>query len=81
MYEVVGKKRVDFKPKGSDDKIDGLTLYVTYEEDKVQGLATDKIFLSTTKFGDMFSDLQVGTLIEISYNKFGKVDGVKIAAV
>lgn len=81
MYEIVGKKRVDFKPKNSDDRVDGLTVYVTYEEDKVQGLATDKIFLSTTKFGDMFSDLKVGTLIEISYNKFGKVDSVHVAAV
>lgn len=81
MLEIIGRRRLDFMPTNGDNRIDGLNLYVCYEDDNVTGVATDKIFLPFAKFGEQFDSLTVGTLIEVSYNKYGKIQAVHIAAV
>lgn len=75
---VVGTKKVDFKDSKSGDSICGLTVYVQYPEDNVDGYATDKIFLSRSKFGSLCDEISSGCSIEILYNKYGKVCNVTI---
>lgn len=81
MYSVLGFKDVDFKDKNSGDKIQGCSLYVSFSEpnDKnLVGQMADKIFLPLAKFEDVILQIQVGTLLDISYNRFGKVQDVII---
>lgn len=49
MYTLVGRKDVDFK--GSDGKqVSGATLFLTYEDPEVEGVATEKVFVSSARF-------------------------------
>lgn len=81
MYEVVGFKDVDFVDKSSNDKIQGCTVFVVFEEDsdkKLIGRMSDKIFLPLNKFEDVCNQIKVGMFLDITYNRFGKVSSVSI---
>ncbi len=75
-YEVLGYGRTEFKPDDSDRPICGTTLYVGYEREGFVGIATERIFLSDKKAGDFVP--QVGDLVDIRYNRFGKVEAVEL---
>lgn len=72
---VVGKKILNFTTK-EGNVIDGCTYYITYEEKNVIGVTTDKVFVSTAKLDGTL--INVGDVIDIFYNKFGKVDKVEV---
>lgn len=72
-YVLMGKKPVNFTAQ--DGKvINGTTFYVSCEMDGVEGLATDKFFVSAEKLPK--KDLVVGSDVEIYFNRFGKVDAI-----
>ena len=73
---VIGYQQVSFTPKGETQAITGVTLYLTEERDKVQGLAADRVFVSARKLGSYFP--QLGDEIRLSYNRYGKVDAVEL---
>lgn len=57
--------------------IEGLNLFVAEKRDNVEGLATEKIFISVNK--DVFlvaHSLNVNDTFTPIYNRFGKVDGI-----
>lgn len=73
---VIGYQNVSFTPKGESQAINGVTLYLTEEREKVEGLATDRVFVSERKLGSYFP--QLGDNIRLFYNRYGKVDGVEL---
>ena len=74
---IVGLKRVDFKDKDGS-QIQGVKVYVNLPEDNVEGMATDSFFLSDNKFADIHDALCVGSLIDVHYNKYGKISSVTL---
>lgn len=81
MYTVVGFKDVDFKDKSSGASVQGVTVYVTFEEEndtKLKGLMCDKIFIPLSKFESVCENVKVGSILDISYNRFGKVGNVTL---
>lgn len=81
MYTVVGFKDVDFKDKSSGASVQGVTVYVTFEEEidkKLNGLMCDKIFIPLSKFKSVCENVKVGSILDISYNRFGKVGNVTL---
>lgn len=75
LANVVGKKPLNFTTE--DGKVvDGAHLYVTYEETGVEGVVADKLFISSTKFDT--KDVSVGDVLEIFFNRYGKVDKVTV---
>lgn len=71
---VLGIKKVNFQ---ADDgrTIDGVTLYGSYDADGVDGVATDKAFVSSDKFNGV--EVKVGDKVELLYNKYGKVAAIR----
>lgn len=78
MYIVRGFKVVDFKDKDSGNRVNGLTIYCSFPDDSVTGEMCDKLFLPLSKFEDVCNTIDVGSVLDISYNRFGKVDKVFI---
>ncbi len=68
---VFGTKKLDFL-SNDGNQVKGLQVYVGFESNGVNGMQTDKIFLSETRFGDV--EIVVGADYNISYNRYGKVD-------
>ena len=72
-HTVLGKKAVSFT--AADGKvIEGTTLFVAYDDDNVIGMAADKIFISAAKMPK--GGIEVGSDIDIYFNRFGKVDSI-----
>lgn len=57
MYTLVGTKDLDFM--GSDGKqVNGVNLFFTYEDERVRGVATERVFVHTTVILD-FSEYAI----------------------
>lgn len=71
--KVLGKKEVNFK----DDEgktVTGLSLFVSFKEEGVEGLAATKYFFSDQH--DAFlvaSALKIGDTVKPVFNRFGKI--------
>lgn len=76
-FTIVGIKAVDFDTK-EGQHMKGVKLFVTGEDDKVEGLMTDSFFLSYEKFSNL-DQYHVGDEIVIYYNRYGKVDSLTAA--
>ena len=76
FVKVVGKKVLNFTTE--DGKVvDGAHYHLTYEEDGVEGLAAEKIFVSSAKLNS--AEVSVGDMLEVYYNRYGKVDKIQVA--
>lgn len=71
---VFGVRSVDFT--SSDGRaISGATMYIGYEAEGVDGLATEKIFVSAGKLPK--KAITPGQDVEIAFNMRGKVEKVE----
>ena len=72
--QVIGYRRADFR---TDDgqQIEGWTIYLTEQRQGVEGLATERTFLSTRKSA---YQPQLGDELQVYYNKYGKVEHVEL---
>ena len=71
---VVGVKKTSFTTKDTKETINGYNIYYSYPAIGVEGLATDRFFISLNKAGEW--QPMPGDEILIYYNRFGKVDSV-----
>lgn len=74
--EVVGFKKVDFEAP-DHTQISGFKVHCTLEDDNVTGVACESFFISEKKANGWRPN--VGDEIELSYNKYGKIDRVEVA--
>lgn len=72
--KLLGFKKTSFTAKDTGAKIEGLNLYVSYADNKVDGIACDRLFLTNEKAGNYIP--KVGQTLEVEYNKYGKPDAV-----
>lgn len=70
--ELVGIEKIDYVNK-NNAHITGNRLHFVYEDKKVQGCATEVIFVGG---GIDVSNLEIGKQYSILYNKFGKVANI-----
>lgn len=73
---LVGKKKVNFTNKDTGEVITGTSLHFTYDGGlNTSGLLTDKVFVKPEKMPriDTFP-----APAEIYWNKYGKVDEIKL---
>lgn len=75
IHTVLGKRPVSFKSDDGRD-ITGTTLYLGYEEEGVEGMATDKVFISTAKMPK--NDIVVGAEVDVLFDRRGKVDSIRV---
>lgn len=77
MYvNLLGSRALDFT--GSDGKaVKGIQLFVSFDEDGVNGQATDKIFIKPEV--ELPKGIKIGNKLNLSFNRKGKVEAVSIA--
>ncbi len=68
--ELIGYKKTSFTAKDTGDKIEGLNLYVSYVDEKVDGMACERLFLTNEKAKNFMP--KVGQVLEVEYNRYGK---------
>ena len=73
MVTVIGVRKVNFTTQDGNI-VKGRTVYIGFEANDVDGMQTDKVFLSDTKFGTV--DIAVGLDYNIFYNRYGKVESM-----
>lgn len=73
--KVIGIQNSSFVTKDGK-QISGMFLYLSEERSNVQGVATERIFLSEDKLSG-YSPV-VGDDIRPYYNRFGKVDFIEL---
>lgn len=75
MTKIVGFRHVDFKDKNGKPVV-GDKIYITDESNKyVTGVSTDAVFLPE---GKLNFTLALGQVVDIRYNKYGKIDTVSL---
>lgn len=74
---VLGTKEVSFTAKDGSE-IEGMTIYFSYGDPKVNGVAADKMFLRNEKLRGLEWSPKVGDEFQPLYNRYGKVDTVEV---
>ena len=72
--KIMGLRSYDFKD--NEKQIQGVSVHCAYEDEKIAGLGVDRFSISNEKLGK--TKLELGMLIEPLYNKYGKVDGIRV---
>lgn len=75
IMKIIGLRKTSFKPEDSKSEISGYNLYFTYSDEKVMGLAADRVFVKEELLKG--KKIVPGSDVHIWYNKWGKVDGVE----
>lgn len=75
MFKVIGFQHQDIQFKDGRT-VSGFKLHLTEPRNGVTGFAADSVFLSDAKAGDYKPS--VGDTLEIVWNRWGKIDGVRI---
>lgn len=76
VYEVMGKKKVNFTAQDTGALISGVTFYLAFADDKIEGYGTENVFVSSSKMGGPAP--AVGSHVNVIYNKYGKVDSLLV---
>lgn len=72
VYTLVGMRNVNFK--GSDGgQVEGVNLFFTFEDEHINGVGTEKIFIGNKKFCELSFVPDIGSPCVIRYNRYGKV--------
>lgn len=74
--KVVGFREVNFKDEKARKNINGVSLYVNYQDENVNGMVAEKIFVSAFKLAECGYAPAVGDTIQFTYNKYGKCDAL-----
>lgn len=76
---VIGRKKLDFTPKGSTDPVVGLHLFCTHKSPNVDGEAGEKIFINQRS--ELYSDalkLTIPCEINVNFNRYGKPESFEV---
>lgn len=71
-FTVIGIESVNYTNKQGNN-ISGVRLHLMYSKEKCEGSAVEQIFCSS----DLAYGIGVGDLIEVYYNKYGRVAVIK----
>lgn len=72
--KIIGIEELDYTSKKSGNRVQGYKLYMTYEQEKVNGLACISEFVSK----EVGLGVEVSDEVELLYNKFGQVTKIDI---
>ena len=75
--KVIGFSESSFTAKDTGALIDGMNIFVTFENSRTTGLACDRIFVSRNRLDQCGYFPSVGDDIELLYNRYGKISGIR----
>lgn len=73
--KVIGFRKSTFKGNDGSD-VSGVNLFLTEPMDKGEGLSCDRVYVLDRKLAFCGYTPKLGDEVKISYNRFGKCDGV-----
>jgi len=73
--KIIGIRPTHFKGNSGDD-VSGKNFYVTYPLEKGEGFGAERIFLTDAKLNKLEYQPKVGDEVNVSYNRFGRCDGM-----
>ena len=77
---AIGRRKLDFTPKGQTDKVTGIQLYTTKPQTTAaDGVVAEKFFFNITN--DLYPAVMSLTFpceIEVSFNRYGKIDAFSV---
>lgn len=71
----IGYRHVDYTAKDGRH-VEGYSLYFTEEREGVLGLCSYDAYVNIDTFVNFFSCISIGSSVELSYNRYGKICGV-----
>lgn len=74
--KIIGIKNIDYTNK-SGRKVTGTELHVSYKDNRVNGEAVDKFYISSAVNDCKLA--KVGANVNILFNQYGKVDFLQFA--
>ncbi len=81
MSKIVGKEKVDYLSKKTNQQVNGVRLHVLQPDNKVEGYAAEAVFISSKHASyDAVANLPLGSEIIIIYNRFGSVQDIQIVS-
>lgn len=77
---VIGIRKSSFKGDNGDT-VSGMNIYVSYpiDQDKGSGEACDRLFMTVDKLLEGGYNPQVGDVVNVEYNKYGKPARISLA--
>lgn len=79
-YEVIGIEEVNYKSKTTQKEVNGRRLHLVSDfpekKENAQGNCAEQVFTTC----DDVNDVEVGNTIELYYNKYGNVEGLRIVS-
>ena len=81
MKKVVGKQTVDYVSKKTGQPVKGVTLHLTYPDDRIIGLGTESVFVSAkSTCYSVVMCLELGDDVDLFYNRYGSVEDIRPVA-
>lgn len=78
--KVVGIREVKYTSKKTGNDVHGYDLYVELPSSKVQGVMTDKLFLSDYIIDKNHGKMPaLGDEVNVFYNRFGRIESYEVA--
>ena len=76
--KVIGFAERNFTSKDTGAFIEGMYIFVTFENSRTTGLASDRLYVSCNRLEQFGYSPSVGDDIEIQYNRYGKISGIRL---
>ncbi len=76
--KIIGIRSTQFKGNNGD-KVSGKNIYLAFPLEKGEGLGTERIFITDAKLNKWTYQPKVGDEVNISYNRYGRCDGMSPA--
>lgn len=76
--EIIGIRPSSFIGEDKTE-ISGKNIYLTYPLEKGEGLGSERIFVTDAKLNKWDYKPKVGDKVTVSYNRYGKCDGMSKA--
>lgn len=76
--KIIGIRPTNFKGE-SGDAVSGKNFYVTYPLETGEGQGSERIFVTDAKLNKWPYQPKVGDEVSVSYNRYGKCDGMSKA--
>ena len=74
--KYIGCKYVEYVSKKTNQLVRGYEVYFVEEQNNVCGLACVKSWISVSIYDSFFKDLPFDSIVILSYNRFGSINGV-----
>ena len=76
--KVIGFADRSFTAKATGTLIEGMYIFVSFEDKRTTGLACDRLFLSRQRLDESDYYPSLGDEIEPIYNRYGKINGIRL---